>query len=151
MIERYQRGEYTVTTDPDRLDPAAIHRYLTRSYWAEGISLELVERSLSRSLCFGLYGPAGQVGLARVITDEATFAYLCDVYVLAEHQGRGLGRWLMECVMGSPRLRGLRRWMLVTRDAHRLYRGLGFAPPAAPEGIMEIVRPGLYLGAAADP
>jgi ribosomal protein S18 acetylase RimI-like enzyme len=96
------------------------------------------------SLCFGPYAPEGQVGLARVITDETTFAYLCDVYVLPEHRGRGLGRWLMECVMGSPRLQGLRRWLLVTRDAHGLYRGLGFGPPLDTAGVMEIVRPGIY-------
>ena len=144
MIERYDRGEYTVSTDPGRLDPRAVHRYLTGSHWAAGIPLELVERSLDRSLCFGLYAPEGQIGLARVITDETTFAYLCDVYVLPEHRGRGLGRWLMECVMGSPRLQGLRRWLLVTRDAHGLYRGLGFGAPLDPAGVMEIVRPGIY-------
>ena len=145
MVEHYRRGPYSISTDPALLDPAAVHRYLTTSYWAQGIPLELVERSLRGSLCFGLYGSEGQVGLARVITDETTFAYLCDVYVLPEHQGRGLGRWLMECVMGSPRLQGLRRWMLVTRDAHGLYQHLGFGPPTNPAGIMEIVQPGLYL------
>lgn len=144
-IEHYERGGFTVSTDPARLDVAAIHRFLSTSYWAQGIPLDRVRRSLEGSLCFGLYGPEGQVGLARVITDGATFAYLCDVYVLPEHQGQGLGRWLMECVMGSPRLQGLRRWMLVTRDAHRLYRPLGFATPSNPSGIMEIVRPGIYL------
>lgn len=144
MVEQYDRGCYTVSTDPDRLDARAVHGYLTTSYWAEAIPLELVERSLRHSLCFGLYAPEGQVGLARVITDETTFAYLCDVYLLPEHRGRGLGRWLMECVMGSPRLQGLRRWMLVTRDAHALYRRVGFGPAANPAGIMEITRPGMY-------
>jgi GNAT superfamily N-acetyltransferase len=145
MVERYERAPYVVSTDPSRLDARAVQQYLATSYWAEGIPLETVERSLRRSLCFGLYAPEGQVGLARVITDEATFAYLCDVYVLPAHQGRGLGRWLMECVMASPRLQGLRRWMLVTRDAHGLYEGVGFRPPGNPAGILEIVRPGLYL------
>ena len=144
MVEEHARGPYVVSTDPERLDPPAIHRYLATSYWAEAIPLETVERSLRQSVCFGLYGPEGQVGLARVITDQATFAYLCDVYVLPEHQGRGLGRWLMECVLASPRLQGLRRWMLVTRDAHALYEGVGFRAPANPAGIMEIARPGLY-------
>ena len=145
MVEQHERAGYVVSTDPARLDARAVHHYLSGSYWAEGIPLETVERSLRHSLCFGLYGAEGQIGLARVITDEATFAYLCDVYVLPGHQGRGLGRWLMECVMSSPRLRGLRRWMLVTRDAHRLYDGLGFRPPANPAGILEIARPGIYL------
>ena len=145
MVEHHERAPYVVSTDPDRLDARVVHRYLTGSYWAAGIPLDTVERSLRHSLCFGLYGPEGQIGLARVITDEATFAYLCDVYVLPEHQGRGLGRWLMECVMSSPRLQGLRRWMLVTRDAQRLYDGFGFRGPANPAGVMEIVRPDIYL------
>lgn len=144
MVERYERGAYTVSTDAARLDPRAVHRYLTASYWAEGIPLEVVERSLRHSLCFGLYAAERQVGLTRVITDETTFAYLCDVYVLPEHRGQGLGRWLVECVLGSPRLQGLRRWMLVTRDAHALYRPLGFGPAANPAGVMEILRPGMY-------
>jgi len=148
VIEEYQRDAYVVSTDPSRLDPRAVHRYLVASYWAEGVPCEIVERSLHRSLCFGLYAPEGQVGLARVITDETTFAYLCDVYVLPGHQGRGLGRWLMDCVMASPRLQGLRRWMLVTRDAHGIYEQAGFRAPAVPEGIMEIARPGLYRGSA---
>ena len=144
MVEEYERDGYVVSTDPARLDPGAVHRYLTTSYWAEEVPLELVERSLRRSLCFGLYAAEGQVGLARVITDETTFAYLCDVYILPAHRGRGLGRWLLDCVVASPRLQGLRRWMLVTRDAHGLYEQVGFRRPAAPEGIMEIARPGMY-------
>lgn len=126
------------------MDASAVHAFLYTSYWADGISLDLVRRSLEASLCFGLYAPDGQIGLIRVITDRATFAYLCDVYVLPAHQGQGLGRWLMECVMGSPQLQGLRRWMLVTRCAHRLYQQAGFSVAENPERIMEIVRPGLY-------
>lgn len=148
QLEQYDRLPYLISTDPARLDAAAIQRYLAASYWAEAIPIDVVRRSLEGSLCFGLYAPEGQVGLARVITDRATFAYLCDVYVLPEHQGRGLGRWLMECVMGSPQLRGLRRWMLVTRDAHRLYEGVGFRAVSNPAGIMEIVEPGIYRRAA---
>jgi hypothetical protein len=144
-VEHYERSPYIISTDPERLDAAAIHRYLTQSYWAEKISLKLVQRSLQGSLCFGLYAPEGQAGLIRVITDRATFAYLCDVYVLPNHQGaRGLGSWRLECVMGSPQLQGLRRWMLVTHDAHRLYQSVGFAAPAHPESIMEIVHAGMY-------
>jgi len=144
MIERYDRGDYTISTDPDRLDVCAVHRYLSASYWADGFPFALVERSLRHSLSFGLYASEGQVGLARVITDETTFAYLCDVYVLPEHRGRGLGRWMIECVMGSPRLRGLRRWLLVTRNAQGLYQPMGSGPLSNPAGVMEIVRPDIY-------
>jgi GNAT superfamily N-acetyltransferase len=147
-VEQYDRIPYTVSTDPARLDVGAIHRYLSTSYWAEGIPVETVRRSLEGSLCFGLYAPEGQVGLVRVITDRATFAYLCDVYVLPDHRGQGLGHWLLACVMGSPQLQGLRRWMLVTRNAHRLYEPAGFGVAAHPEGIMEITRPGMYRAAA---
>jgi GNAT superfamily N-acetyltransferase len=147
-IERYERGPYVISTDPARLDASAVHQFLSGSYWAEGIPLDLVRRSLEASLCFGLYAPDGQIGLVRVITDCATFAYLCDVYVLPAYQGQGLGGWLMQCVMDSPQLQGLRRWMLVTRDAHRLYEQAGFRGAANPEHLMEIVRPGLYRAAA---
>jgi GNAT superfamily N-acetyltransferase len=123
-------------------DPAA-YRAAARLSNA-GVPREIVERSLSGSLCFGLYHQGQQVGLARVITDEATFAYLCDVYVLEEHRGRGLGRWMMEVVMAHPSLQGLRRFSLVTRDAHGLYEEFGFEPLAKPEGHMEIHRPAVY-------
>ena len=139
------RGDYTISTDPARMDLDAIHAYLSRSYWAEGVPREIVERSLLGSLAFGLFHGGAQVGLARVVTDRATFAYLCDVYVLEEHQRRGLGRWLIETVMAHPDLQGLRRFSLVTRDAHALYSTFGFSALASPGGHMEIVRPGLYL------
>jgi GNAT superfamily N-acetyltransferase len=138
-------GGYTISTDPTRMDLDAIHAYLSRSYWAEGVPREIVERSLLGSLAFGLFHGGAQVGLARVVTDRATFAYLCDVYVLEEHQRRGLGRWLIETVMAHPDLQGLRRFSLVTRDAHALYSTFGFSALASPGGHMEIVRPGLYL------
>ena len=147
-IEQYQRGAYVVSTAPERLDVPAIHAYLSGSYWAERVPFEVVERALRRSLCFGLYAPEGQVGLARIITDHATFAYVCDVYVLPHHRGQGLGRWLMECVLRSPQLQGLRRWMLVTRDAHGLYQQVGFRPLATPTGVLEIARPGIYRAEA---
>jgi GNAT superfamily N-acetyltransferase len=140
-----RKGGFDVSTDPGRLDVAAVHAFLTQAYWSVGIPRDLVERALANSLCFGLYAADGQVGLARVISDRATFAYLCDVYVLPEWRGRGLGRWLMECVMGHPDLAGLRRFILVTRDAHDLYRPFGFGEPARPEGYMEIAPPNPYL------
>jgi GNAT superfamily N-acetyltransferase len=143
-FERH-RGAHTVTTDPARLDLAAVHAFLVTAYWCEGVPRPLLERAFANSLCFSLLEDGRrQVGLARVITDSATFAYLCDVYVLAECRGRGLGRWLMECVMGHPALAELRRFSLVTRDAHGLYRPFGFAPLAHPDRHLEIVRPGIY-------
>jgi ribosomal protein S18 acetylase RimI-like enzyme len=126
------------------MDLDAIHAYLTRSYWAEGISKELVARSMAGSLCFGLLDAERQIGFARVVTDRATYAYLCDVYVLEDYQGRGLGTWMMRELMTHPNLQGLRRFGLVTRDAHGLYEKLGFTPLANPGGYMEIARPGLY-------
>ena len=142
--QTYHREGFTVSTDPARLDVDAIHAFLATAYWCEGIPREIVERALRSSLCFGLYAGEQQIGLARVITDGATFAYLCDVYVLPEHRGQGLGTWLMQCVMGHPDLQGFRRFHLVTRDAHELYRHFGFAEVAQPERHMEIARPGIY-------
>ena len=139
-----RRGDFVVSDDRSRLDLSAIHAYLSRSYWAEGIPLETVRRSLEGSLCIGLYEGDRQIGLARVITDRTTFAYLCDVYVLEEYQGQGLGRWMMEYLMAHPELQGLRRFSLVTRSAQGLYAPLGFAPVAKPENHMEIVKPGIY-------
>ena len=145
MPYEHHRDAFTVSDDPARLDVEAIHDYLAHhSYWAEGIPRDVVARGLEHSLCFGLYDGARQIGLARMITDRATFAYLCDVYVLEEYRGRGLGKWLMDRVMAHPDLQGLRRLQLVTRDAHELYRPLGFAEPTQPGRHMEIVRPGIY-------
>ncbi len=139
------RGDYSISTDPARLDVDAIHAFLTMAYWSEGIGRDLVARALDGSLCFGLYLGTAQVGLARVVTDRATFAYLCDVYVLPSHRGRGLGEWLIETVMSHPALQGLRRFSLVTKDAQELYRKFGFAEVAVEGRHMEIARPGLYL------
>lgn len=123
----------------------AVHAFLTRSYWAEGIPLELVRKSLDHSLCFGLYAPSGeQVGLCRWITDRATFAYLGDVYVLESHRGRGLGRWLVEVACAHPDVQGHRRWALLTRDAHALYRRHGFHPIAKIDRWMEKTDPEIY-------
>jgi GNAT superfamily N-acetyltransferase len=133
-----------ISTDPARLDPGAIHAYLSRSYWAAKIPREIVARSIANSLCFGVYDAGRQVGFARVVTDRATYAYLADVYILESHRGRGLGVRLMEQVMAHPDLQGLRRWGLVTQDAHGLYRKFGFEPLAHPERYMEIARKGLY-------
>jgi GNAT superfamily N-acetyltransferase len=139
-----ERGGYTISTDPARLDLEAIHAYLARSYWSPGIPRAIVERGVENSLCFGLFHGREQAGFARVITDGASFAYLCDVYVLEEHRGRALGRWLVEVVLGHPSLHGLRRFVLVTRDAHRLYERYGFRPLKTPERYMEIHRPAAW-------
>ena len=130
-------GEIEISTDPARLDVEAIHAFLAESYWAAGRTRAVVERSLAASLCFGAYDGARQVGLARVVTDRATFAYLCDVYVVDSHRGGGIGKRLMQAVVAHPDLHGLRRFHLVTRDAHGLYERFGFAPLAQPERHME--------------
>ena len=139
MIYEEKRDAFVITTDPSRLDADAIYAYLSRVYWANTRSRSAVERSLKNSLCFGLYEGARQIGLARVISDYATFAYLCDVYVLEAYQGKGLGTWLMKAVMAHPDLQGLRRWLLATRDAHGLYRKVGFTELQSPERWMELL------------
>lgn len=132
---------YSIDHAPD-LD--ATHAYLSRSYWAARIPRELVARSLASSVCFALKHRGEQVGFARVVTDRATFGYLADVYVLEEHRGKGLGKRLLAAVHAHPELQGLRRWMLVTRDAHKLYRQAGWTDAQRPERIMEIVRASPY-------
>jgi len=146
MAEEWRRGEFVVSTDPSRLDVPAIHRWLSEeSYWARGVPLDVVRRGIEGSLNFGLYGEDGRtIGLVRIISDYATFAYVCDVFVLDEYRGRGLGVWLMECVAAHSRLQGLRRWMLGTKDAHGLYQKTGFTLPASPERWMEKVDPDAY-------
>lgn len=137
---------YEISTDQSRLDIDAMHAYLTCSYWSPGIPRDTVERAARHSLCFGVYERAGgkQIGLARVVTDHATFAYLCDVYVLEEHRGHGLGKRLIEAVMAHPALTGARRAMLGTRDAHGLYARHGFSAPPADGVLMQILRPDMY-------
>lgn len=141
----HHRDTFTITTDPACFDIDVIHAYLSRSYWAEGIPREIVERSIENSLCFGLFDSSDQIGFARVITDRATYAYLADVYVLEEYRGRGLAIWMMECIVAHPDLQGLRRFALATKDAHELYRKSGFTELADPAKHMEIFRPGIYL------
>jgi GNAT superfamily N-acetyltransferase len=140
-----ERPPYTISTDPCRLDLAVVSGFLEKSYWAEGIPRDVVDRAIKASLCFGLYEDAQQVGYARVITDRATYAYLCDVFVIESCRGQGLARWMMEVVLSHPDLQGLRRFCLATRDAHGLYRKFGFSPLASPDSHMEILRQGIYL------
>lgn len=135
---------YEITCDPTRLDIDAIHAFLSESYWSTGIPRAVVERAIANSLCFGVFHEGQQVGLARVITDKATFAYLSDVYILPKHRGKGLSQRLMEQVIQHSDLQGLRRMLLATRDAHALYAKFGFKPLVAPERIMEIHNPNVY-------
>jgi GNAT superfamily N-acetyltransferase len=137
-------GPYVVTTDRRRLDVEVIHQFLTRSYWAEGIPLDIVARSLANSLCFGVFQGKEQVGFARVISDFSTFAYLADVFILPEHRGRGVGKFLLRCILEHSQLQGLRRWSLATRDAHTLYAQFGFRALAHPEIYMEILHREIY-------
>jgi GNAT superfamily N-acetyltransferase len=140
-----RKGRYSITTEPQKLDLDATHAYLSRSFWAEGIPKDTVAKAMANSLCFGLFDGDDQVGFARVVTDRATFAYLCDVYVLESHRRRGLGKWLIQTVVAHSDLQGLRRFQLVTRDAHGLYSRHGFDAPANPDRHMEIFRHGMYL------
>ncbi|UHG91331.1 GNAT family N-acetyltransferase [Spirosoma oryzicola] len=131
--------EYTVSDDKTKIDLAVIHDYLSReAYWSQNIPIELVQRSIDNSLCFGVYRADRQVGFARVVTDLATFGYLADVFILPEHRGKGLSKKLVAFIMAYPALQGLRRIMLVTRDAHGLYERFGFKPIDSPENTMSI-------------
>ena len=144
-IVQHQRGEFLISTDRDRLDLDMIHGFLTNCYWAKGIPREVVARSIEHALCFGVYdGSGAQVGFARVVSDFATVAYLGDVFILESHRGRGLSKWLMECILRHPALQNLRRWILLTRDAHGLYAQFGFTPVTAPERYMELHCPDVY-------
>ena len=159
-VAEHRRGEFLISTDPALLDRDVIHGFLTNCYWAKGIPREVVERSIEHSLCFGVYdglvgqsprlakdarhGAPAQVGFARVISDFATVAYLGDVFILESHRGRGLSKWLMGCIMQHPGLQNLRRWILLTRDAHGLYTQFGFTPVKAPDRYMELHRPDVY-------
>jgi GNAT superfamily N-acetyltransferase len=141
-----ERDGYIVSTDPARLDLDAIHAFLsTESHWALGIPRDVVARSIAHSVVAGVYAPDGaQVGFARVVTDRATFAYLCDVYVLEAHRGRGLSTWLTETLLTLPELQGLRRWLLATKTAHGLYEKFGFAVPQWANAYMHVVDPDIY-------
>ena len=145
MQTEWRRENYLISTDRGRLDRSVIHRFLEGSYWAKGISREIVDRCIENSLCFGLYDRDCQIGFARIISDFSTFAYLADVFVLESARGQKLGVWLIETVMSHPQLQGLRRWMLATADAHGLYRKFGFTALSRPERIMEITDPDIYM------
>lgn len=140
---------YEIDTDRTRLDMRVVHGFLAASHWARGIPMSVLQRAIRKSLPFGLYKDGRQVGFARVVTDGATFAYLADVFVLEAERGQGLGRWLVESILAHPGLQGLRRWLLGTRNAHGLYRKVGFAEPPAPFAFLERLDPAVYESAAA--
>ena len=135
MIENH-RDQYTISTDPSKLDADAIADMLTRAYWAKGRTRDVIARYIQHSLTFGLYDGDRQIGLARVVSDYTTFAWLCDVFIHEDYRGRGLSKWLMETIHAHPDLQGLRRWMLATRDAHGLYEQFGWTLLDHPERWM---------------
>jgi GNAT superfamily N-acetyltransferase len=142
------RDQFLITCDPAKLDHGVIAGFLTSSYWAKGIPSATVEKSLNGSLCFALLDGESQIGFARVISDYATIAYLGDVFILPEYRGRGLSKWLIECVIAHPELQGLRRWILATSDAHGLYQQFGFTSLKKPEVFMERHDPNVYVDRA---
>jgi GNAT superfamily N-acetyltransferase len=144
QVYEQRKDQFLVSTNREFLDLDVVYGFLTESYWALGIPRDVVARSIENSLCFGVYAETEQVGFARVISDLATYAYVADVFILESHRGHGLGKWLMECIMQHPELQGLRRWSLVTRDAHGLYGQLGFSPLRKPKNYMELHRPDVY-------
>ncbi len=150
MPREIQHQGFTISDDPSRLDANAAHQFLRGVYWSEQIPLEVVQRALANSFGVGIYRNDGaQVGLVRLVTDRATFAYVCDVYVLPEYRGLGLSKALMRFVMTHPELQNLRRWHLVTRDAHGLYAQFGFMPASDLDRHMEKRDPDVYRRLAA--
>jgi GNAT superfamily N-acetyltransferase len=137
QIIELRRDQFSISTDPERLDLDAIADMLSRAYWAKGRTRAVIARYLQHSLTFGLYDGSRQIGLARVVSDYTTFAWLCDVFIHEDYRGQGLGKWLMQAIHSHPDLQGLRRWLLATRDAHTLYAQYGWKPLANPERWME--------------
>lgn len=151
MAPEWKREGFTITCDPSRIDVDAVHSFLASTYWAAGIPREVVAKALRHSLCFALLDPDSELcGFARMVTDRATFAYLCDVFIIERLRGRGLGKWLIRSVLEHPDLQGLRRLNLVTLDAHGLYAGHGFRAIASPERYMERLDPDVYKRAAVE-
>ena len=140
--DSFLKKGYTISTDKTLIDFEAVYQYLSEeSYWATGIPAERLKKAISNSLCFGVYKNGVQAGFARVVTDQATFAYICDVFILPEYRGFGLSKWLMQTIAEHPDLQGLRRWSLATADAHGLYSQFGFTPLTKPDRWMEKFKP----------
>ena len=140
--DSFLKKGYGISTDKTLLDFAAIYLYLSEeSYWAAGIPADRLKNAINNSICFGIYKETEQAGFARVVTDQATFAYICDVFILPGHRGLGLSKWLMQTIVEHPDLQGLRRWSLATADAHGLYSQFGFTPLSKPQNWMEKFKP----------
>jgi N-acetylglutamate synthase-like GNAT family acetyltransferase len=144
MHLEYQKENLTISTNPTKLDFDFIHKCLNESYWAKGIPLEVVKKSVTNSIPYGVYEKDKQIGFARLITDKATFAYLADVLITADYRGNGFSKWLMECIMKNPEIQDIRLFLLATQDAHTLYQKYGFMPVAEPKRFMEIFKPNIY-------
>lgn len=137
-IVEYERNGFLISTNKTKLDVGLIHHYLADlSYWAQGRALDVVKKSIQNSLCFGVFHGSHQIGFARVVTDYAVFAYMCDVFILEAHRGQGLGKWLVECISRHPDLQSLRRFLLTTADAQDLYARFGFTRLEHPEWLLE--------------
>lgn len=146
MNHQFSKNGYIISTDQQLLQFDVIHAFLSTSYWSPEIPMDIIKRAAQNSMSFGVYKESGeQVGYARVVSDYATFAYLADVFVLESERGKGLSKWLMECIMSLPELQNLRRWSLATLDAHGLYAQFGFTPLDKPDVMMQIARPNIYV------
>lgn len=141
---QWKKDDYRVSDDKALLDIEFVYQFISNSYWAKGIPKETMTQGLDNSLCFMLFENEQPIGFARVVSDYATFGYLADVFVIDSYQGRGLGKWLMACVMSHPQLQGLRRFMLATLDAHGVYEPFGFEAINKPEMLMQVHRPDIY-------
>ena len=133
----YRRDSFAISDDQSRLDIEAVCDFLSRAYWADTRPREVIEKSIRYSINFGVYDRNRQVGFARVVTDRAIFAYLCDVFIHEDYRGQSLGKWMMECILAHPDLQGMKRWCLLTRDAHGLYDQFGFTELGDPSRWME--------------
>ena len=136
---------YKISSDKKNMNIKVIHDYLSRSYWSKDIPLKIVQKAIDNSLCFGVFLEEGeQVGFARIVTDSATFAYIADIFILEEHQAKGLSKWLMKTMLNHPEVKNIRRILLATRDAHGLYKQFDFKELSSPQFFMELLRPNIY-------
>lgn len=143
MIYSIEKNNYLISTDKNKIDVDYVHGFLSQSYWSPGVPLKVVKKAMKGSLCFGVYFRNRQIGYARMVTDKATFAYLADVFIDENHRGKGLAKWLVEMILAHPQLQGLRRILLATKDAHKLYEQCGFTSINNPERYM-VYNPAAY-------